>query len=54
MKTGIQDTRYIEITSGLTKGQQVVSEPYNVIFRTLNDGMKVIVVDKSKLFEVKE
>ena len=54
VKTGIQDTRYIEITSGLTKGQQVVSEPYNVIFRTLNDGMKVIVVDKSKLFEVKE
>ena len=54
VKTGIQDTRYIEITSGLTKGQQVVSEPYNVIFRTLNDGMKVILVDKSKLFEVKE
>jgi HlyD family secretion protein len=54
VKTGIQDTRFIEITSGLTKGQQVVSEPYNVIFRTLNDGMKVIVVDKAKLFEVKE
>lgn len=54
VKTGIQDTRYIEITGGLTKAQQVVSEPYNVIFRTLNDGMKVIVVDKSKLFEVKE
>ncbi|MCC6762186.1 MAG: efflux RND transporter periplasmic adaptor subunit [Chitinophagaceae bacterium] len=54
VKTGIQDTRFIEITSGLTKGQQVVSEPYNVIFRTLNDGMKVIVVDKAKLFEVKD
>ncbi|MCU0394416.1 MAG: efflux RND transporter periplasmic adaptor subunit [Chitinophagaceae bacterium] len=52
--TGIQDTRYIEVTGGLTKGQEVVSEPYNVIFRTLKDGMKVLVVDKSKLFETKK
>lgn len=54
VKTGVQDTRYIEVVSGLTKGQEVVSEPYNVIFRTLKDGMKVQVVEKSKLFEVKE
>jgi len=51
IKTGTQDTRYIEITEGLTKDQQVVSEPYNVIFRTLKDGMKVMVVEKSKLFD---
>lgn len=51
IKTGVQDTRYIEITEGLTKDQQVVSEPYNVIFRTLKDGMKVMVVEKSKLFD---
>lgn len=49
--TGIQDTRYIEVTAGISKDQQIVSEPYNVIFRTLKDGMKVMVVDKSKLFE---
>ncbi len=54
VKTGVQDTRYIEIVSGLQKGQQVVAEPYNIIFRTLKDGTKVTVVDKSKLFEVKE
>jgi HlyD family secretion protein len=51
IKTGIQDTRFIEITEGVTKDQQVVSEPYNVIFRTLKDGMKVMVVEKSKLFD---
>lgn len=51
VKTGIQDTRFIEITEGVTKDQQVVSEPYNVIFRTLKDGMKVMVVEKSKLFD---
>jgi HlyD family secretion protein len=54
IETGIQDTRFIEITKGLTKGQVIVTEPYNVIFRTLKDGMKVLVVDKTKLFEVKE
>ncbi|HMP92198.1 MAG TPA: efflux RND transporter periplasmic adaptor subunit [Phnomibacter sp.] len=52
--TGVQDTKYIEILSGLKPGDQVVSEPYNVIFRTLKDGMQVTVVDKSKLFEVKK
>jgi HlyD family secretion protein len=54
VKTGIQDTKYIEVTEGLKAGDEVVCEPYNVIFRTLRDGIKVIVVDKSKLFEVKK
>ncbi len=54
VKTGVQDNKYLEITSGLKAGQAVISEPYNVIFRTLQDGSKVIVVDKSKLFEVKK
>lgn len=49
--TGIQDTRYIEILSGLTKGQEVVSEPYNVIFRTLKNDMEVQVVPRDKIFE---
>ncbi|MES2648748.1 MAG: efflux RND transporter periplasmic adaptor subunit [Bacteroidota bacterium] len=52
--TGIQDTRYIEITDGLKAGDQVVSEPYNTIYKVLKDGMKVKVVDKNKLFEVKK
>ena len=54
VKTGIQDTRFIEIIGGLSKGQQLVSEPYNVILRTLKDGLKVVVVDKNKLFETKK
>ncbi len=53
VSTGIQDTRYIEVLSGLTKGQEVVSEPYNVIFRTLKDDMQVQVVPKDKIFETK-
>lgn len=54
VETGIQDTRYIEILSGLKEGQEVVTEPYNVIYRTLKDDLKVLVVDKEKLFQVKK
>jgi HlyD family secretion protein len=54
VKTGIQDTRYIEITEGLKPGEEVVSEPYNAISRVLKNESKVVVVDKEKLFEVKK
>jgi HlyD family secretion protein len=54
VKTGIQDTRYIEILEGLAPGEQVVSEPYNAISRTLKQETKVNVVEKDKLFEVKK
>lgn len=52
--TGVQDTKYIEITSGLTAGAEVVAEPYNTIYKVLADSMKVKVVDKAKLFEIKQ
>ncbi|MCU0374052.1 MAG: efflux RND transporter periplasmic adaptor subunit [Chitinophagaceae bacterium] len=52
--TGIQDTRFIEITGGLQAGAEVVSEPYNTIYRLLKDGMQVKVVEKEKLFEIKK
>jgi HlyD family secretion protein len=54
VETGVQDTRYIEITSGLKPGQEIISEPYNTISKLLKDGDKVNVVDKTKLFEVKK
>ena len=51
--TGIQDTRYIEITGGLKGSEQVISEPYNTIYKVLKNGTKVKVVSKDKLFEAK-
>lgn len=36
--TGIGDTAYLEITSGLQAGQEVVSGSFSVITRTLKDG----------------
>jgi HlyD family secretion protein len=48
---GIQDLNYIEIVNGLNPGDEVISEPYSAVSKTLKDGMKVKVVAKEKLFE---
>ncbi|MEO5997136.1 MAG: efflux RND transporter periplasmic adaptor subunit [Chitinophagaceae bacterium] len=54
VRTDIQDINYIEVLSGLQEGDQVVTGPYNVVSKVLKEGMKVKVVDKDKLFEVKK
>jgi Multidrug resistance efflux pump len=54
VRTDIQDINYIEILSGLTAGDEVVTNPFNVVSKTLKDGMKVKVVPKDQLFEVKK
>ena len=48
--TGIQDINYIEVTQGADTSMSVITAPYNVISKTLNDGMKVKIVPKDKLF----
>jgi HlyD family secretion protein len=53
VKTGIQDINYIEITSGLKAGDEVITGPYDVVSKTLKNGMQVKVVDKKELFETK-
>jgi HlyD family secretion protein len=54
VKTDIQDINYIEIVSGLNLGDQVVTGPYGTVSKILNNGTKVLVVDKDKLFEAKK
>jgi HlyD family secretion protein len=49
--SGIQDINYIEIISGINAGDEVVTDPYSAISKTLKDGMKVKVVPKDKVFE---
>jgi HlyD family secretion protein len=53
VKTDVQDINHIEITSGLNVGDEVIVAPYNVVSKTLKDGMKVMKTDKDKLFEAK-
>lgn len=52
--TGIQNTSYIKIESGLEEGQEIVSGPYISIAKKLDHDDKVEVVNKDKLFNEEE
>jgi HlyD family secretion protein len=51
VKTGIQDDQYIQILSGLTEGQEVVTAPYLAISKKLKNGSMVKVVKEDELFK---
>ena len=48
VKTGIQDDRNIEITSGLKAGQTVITGPYNTVTKSLKDGDEVKLIEDKK------
>ncbi|HSV88164.1 MAG TPA: efflux RND transporter periplasmic adaptor subunit [Bacteroidales bacterium] len=50
VKSGIQDTRYIEITEGLEEGMQIITGPFRAISQLLNDGDAVIKTTRQELF----
>jgi len=52
--TGIQDNEYIQVLSGLKKGEVVVSAPYGTITRELENDKRVRVVPRNQIFEAKE
>jgi HlyD family secretion protein len=54
VKTGIQDTKYIKIVEGLKAGDEVITAPYEAINLKINEGSVVQVVDKEKLYDVKD
>lgn len=51
VKTGIQDINYFEIISGISAGEEIIIAPGMAIAQRINDGDKVVVVDKSKVFD---
>lgn len=51
VKTGIQDNTNIQILSGLKETDEVITAPYSLVSKTLNNGDKVKKVDKKDLFE---
>ena len=53
VKTGIQDNSYIEILSGLTTNDKVISAPFSAISKKLADSTLIQVVKKEELFKVK-
>ncbi len=52
VKRGISDDNYVEITSGLKEGQEVVSGSFVAISRELNDGSKVR-IENNKMMATK-
>ena len=54
VETGISNNNYIEIKSGLSGGEQVVSGSYRAISRELNDGANVRVESGEKDFGQKQ
>jgi len=50
VETGIQDSEYIQVLSGLEEGQEVITAPYRAVSRKLKDGDKVVKVPKEELF----
>jgi HlyD family secretion protein len=53
VKTGIQDNNYIEIISGLSEGDKVISSPFSAISKKLSDSTMVEVVKKEDLYKEK-
>lgn len=48
--TGVQDSRYIQILSGLSAGQVIVEGPYKMVSETLKDESKVKVTSKEDMY----
>lgn len=51
IKTGIQDNDYIEIKTGIKKGEEIISGPYSAVSKTLKEGTKVKLVKKEDLYK---
>jgi HlyD family secretion protein len=50
VKTAVQDNQYIQIVSGLKKGEEVIMAPYTAIKDILKDGMQVKKVSQESLY----
>lgn len=54
VKTGIQDNTYIEITEGLSDGDEVIIAPYRAVSKTLKNHDPVEKVKKEDLFKTED
>ncbi len=54
VKTGIQDNNYIEILSGLTEGDDIISAPFSAISKKLSDSTLIEIVSKDDLFKTEK
>jgi len=54
VETGISDTTHLEIKSGVSPGDEVVSGPFSVITRSLKEGSKIRLEPPKKKTEEKK
>jgi HlyD family secretion protein len=54
VKTGIQDDTNIEILSGLTGNEKIVTGPYNVLTKDLKDGNAIKEMSESTKKKIEE
>lgn len=54
VKTGIQDSKHIQILEGVKPGDKIITGPYSAVSKTLKNGDIVEVVDKNQLFNRKK
>jgi len=52
VKTGIQDNNYIEILTGISEGENIVSSPFSAISKKLSDSTLIEEVAREDLFKV--
>ena len=52
--TGIQNNMYIQVLSGISEGDEVITAPYRAVSKTLKNGDQVEKVDKDDLFKSEE
>lgn len=53
VKTGISDSKYIVIKSGLAEGESIVTGPYRLVSKELETGQKVKPTEEGKIAEPK-
>jgi HlyD family secretion protein len=53
VKTGIQDNSFIEVLSGVSVNDRIISAPFSAISKKLSDSTLIEVVKKEVLFKVK-
>ena len=50
VQSGLQDSKFIQILSGVEAGQRVVAGPYTALSRSLESGQKVQVVERGEFY----
>jgi len=49
---GIQDESYIEIKSGLSESDEIITDPFRVVNKELEDSLEIEIVDRDELFKI--